>query len=212
MARLVSFAQCKSCWTCKRSPLDIVSPANHDIDIRFRWRHCDGSCVSEGTQKQICIFDIISLWNAICVPICLCVSIFLIAVTELCDMIICLWMNKSRTHHAKGLESKSSFMTANTFDFCLPITIMWVTQSYISEDIYYQNFSEWCHTSHRKVGQYSWWIWLNDDHCAAFIHVSNCVTLHTDLVHMVEIFEIAYGTWLKLRRRSWMRNGEDVEL
>jgi len=34
------------------------------------------------------------------------------------------------------------------------------------------------------------------------------MTLHTDLVHMTEIFEIAYGTSWKLRRRSWIRKDE----
>jgi len=29
---------------------------------------------------------------------------------------------------------------------------------------------------------------------------------------MVEIFEIAYGVSWKLRRRSWIRKGEEVEL
>jgi len=29
---------------------------------------------------------------------------------------------------------------------------------------------------------------------------------------MVEIFEIAYGASWKLRRRSWIRKGEEVEL
>jgi len=29
---------------------------------------------------------------------------------------------------------------------------------------------------------------------------------------MVEIFEIACGTSWKMRRRSWIRNGEEVEL
>jgi len=29
---------------------------------------------------------------------------------------------------------------------------------------------------------------------------------------MVEIFEIAYGTSWNLKRRSWIRNGEKVEL
>jgi len=29
---------------------------------------------------------------------------------------------------------------------------------------------------------------------------------------MVEIFEIACGTSWKLRRRSWIKNGEEVEL
>jgi hypothetical protein len=29
---------------------------------------------------------------------------------------------------------------------------------------------------------------------------------------MIEIFEIACGTSWKLRRRSWIRNGQEVEL
>jgi len=44
------------------------------------------------------------------------------------------------------------------------------------------------------------------------MYVSNCKTLHTDLVDVVGIFEIAYGTSWKSRRRSWMRAGEEVEL
>jgi len=43
-------------------------------------------------------------------------------------------------------------------------------------------------------------------------NVSNCITHCRDLVDMVEIFEIACGTTWKLRRRSWIRNGEEVEL
>jgi hypothetical protein len=38
------------------------------------------------------------------------------------------------------------------------------------------------------------------------------MTLHTDLVHMVQIFEIAYSRSRKSRRWSWIRNGEEVEL
>ena len=53
---------------------------------------------------------------------------------------------------------------------------------------------------------------LNDNCHAVFIHVFNCITLYTDLVHMVEIFEIARGTSWKSRRRSWIRNGEEVKL
>jgi hypothetical protein len=47
---------------------------------------------------------------------------------------------------------------------------------------------------------------------ATFIHVSSCITLHTDLGHIVQILEIAYGGLWKSRRRSWIRNGEEVEL
>jgi len=53
---------------------------------------------------------------------------------------------------------------------------------------------------------------LLDDCYAASIHSSNCITLLTDLVLTVEIFDIAYGTSWNVRRRSWMRQGEEVEL
>jgi hypothetical protein len=44
------------------------------------------------------------------------------------------------------------------------------------------------------------------------MHVSNSITLRTDLVYMFEIFESVYGTSSKLRRRSWIWKGEIVEL
>jgi len=53
---------------------------------------------------------------------------------------------------------------------------------------------------------------LNDDCHAAFIHISNCITLRTDLGHIAEIIKIVYGTSWKLRRRSRMRKGEKVRL
>jgi len=65
---------------------------------------------------------------------------------------------------------------------------------------------------HEKSGQCAWRIDLNDNRHAAFIHVSNCITLRTALVHMVEIFEIDCDMSWKSRGRSWIRNGEEVEL
>jgi hypothetical protein len=52
---------------------------------------------------------------------------------------------------------------------------------------------------------------MNENHHAASIHVSNYITLPTDLVHMLEVFEIAYALSRKLRRRSWVRNGGEGE-
>jgi len=66
--------------------------------------------------------------------------------------------------------------------------------------------------SHRASGQYSIPLCLSDDRHAAFIHASNCITLRTGLVHMVEIFKFTNGTSWKSRKRSWMRKGEKVEL
>jgi len=47
---------------------------------------------------------------------------------------------------------------------------------------------------------------------AAFIHVSNCVTLRTDLVLLLDKIEFAYDRSWKSRRRSRIRNGQKVEL
>ena len=77
----------------------------------------------------------ISLWNSICVPILLHVSIFLSSVTELWDMIIGLCMWKGRTHYAQIRESKPRSKTANTCDFCFPITVMWESKSDNSDEI-----------------------------------------------------------------------------
>ena len=65
---------------------------------------------------------------------------------------------------------------------------------------------------YRNSGQCARWIDLNDNRHAEFIHLSNFITRRTDLVHMVEIFEIDCGMSWKLRKRSWIRNGEEVKL
>ena len=53
---------------------------------------------------------------------------------------------------------------------------------------------------------------MNDDCDAAYNHASNCTTRCTDLVHIDEMLKIAYGRSWKLRRISWMGNGEEVGL
>jgi len=187
-------------------------PANHHLDFGFGQRHGDGSCISGGIDRQTFIFDVISRWKAICLLVLLCGSFLLISVSNLWDMIIQLWMCKGPTHHATVLESKSGGKMANTLDFYLQVTNKWQSKIYISNEIWQQNISEWCPTCHRKSGECSWHICLNYHCCAALIHVSKCITLCTDLEHMVQIFEIAYGMSSKLRRRSWIWKGEEVEL
>jgi hypothetical protein len=127
-------------------------------------------------------------------------------------MIIRLCMCKGRMHHVKVLESKSGCKRAITYCFNLQVTAKWQSKRNISDEMYKQNLSEWCHTCHRKSGQCAWRINLNDNRHAVFMHVSNCITLLTDLVHMVQIFEITCGTSWKSRRRSWIRHGEEVNL
>ena len=130
---------------------------------------------------------------------------------QLWDVIIRLCLCKGRTHYVKVLESKSGDKIADTFDLQQHVTVQRPTKSNISDEIYYQYLCEWCQKWHRKSGQWSIRISLNDNHHAAFIHVSHCITLRTDLMYVVEIFGIAYGTSWKLRRRSCISKGEEVE-
>jgi len=127
-------------------------------------------------------------------------------------MIIRLCMCKGWTHDVKVLESKLHCKTANTFGFFLQVTVKWQSKRNVSDEMCQQNFSEWCRTSHWTSGQCTWRIDLNDNRHAAFLHESNCIILHTDLVHMVQILEVAYGRSWTSRRRSWIRNGEEVKL
>jgi hypothetical protein len=182
------------------------------MDIRFRPRDGDGSCVCGRIEVQTVIFDVWSWWKASCLPILLRVSFCLISVTKLWDIRIRLCMCKGRTHHVNVLKSKSDCKMAIMFDFILQVTVKWQSKSNISDEMCKQNLSEWCHTCQRMSGQFAWRIDLNDNCHTVFIHVSNCITPRTDLVPMVEIVEIACGTSWKLRRWSWIRNGDEVEL
>ena len=110
------------------------------------------------------------------------------------------------------LESKSCCRMAKTFDFCLQVIVKWEINRGFGDTMNNQNLSEWCHMSHRRSSPWPIRICVNDDCYTAFIHASNCINLRTDLVHTIEIIQIAYGTSWTSRRRSWMRKGEEVEL
>jgi len=185
---------------------------DYHIDIGFRRRDGDGCSVCGRIVVHTVLLDVWSRWKASCLPILLRVSFGLISLTKLWDVIIRQCMCKGRTHHVHVLKSKSGCKTAITFRFILQVTLKWQIKSHISDEMCEQNWSEWCHTCHRKSGQCTWQINLNDSRHAMFIHVSNWLTLRTGLVHMVETFEIACGTSWKSRRRSWIRNGEELEL
>jgi len=113
----------------------ILSPANYHIDIGFRRRDGDGSCVCGWIDMQTVIFDVWSLGKASCLPILLWVSFFLISMTKLWDKIIRLCMCKGRTHHENVVESKSHCMTAKTFCFILQVTVKWQSKSNISDEM-----------------------------------------------------------------------------
>jgi len=53
---------------------------------------------------------------------------------------------------------------------------------------------------------------MNDSHESALIHPANYITLGSDLLHMVEKLQIAYGSSWKSRRMGWIIKGEYVRL
>jgi len=190
----------------------IWPPTKYHISIGFRWRDGDGCSLSGRIDMQTAIFELWLRWKPMRLPVLLCVSYFLTSVTKLWDMIICLCMCNGPSNHVNDLESKLHCKTAETFSSLLHLTVTQQSKSNISYKICKQNLSEWCHMCHRKSSQCAWRIDLNKNRHAEFNHLSNCITCHRDLVHMVAIFEIACCTLWKLRRRSWIRNGEEVEL
>jgi len=109
--------------------------ANYHIDIGFRRRDGDGSCIWGRIDMQNVILDVWSRGKASCLPILLCVSFFLISVTKLWDLIIRLYMCMGRTHHVKVLESESRCKTAKTFSFILQVTVKWQSKSNISDEM-----------------------------------------------------------------------------
>jgi len=123
----------------KAKPVEPVSvypciwpPANYHIDIGFRRRDGDGSCICGRIDMQNAILDVWSQGKASCLPILLCVSFFLISVTKLWDLIIRLCMCRGQTHHVNVLESESPCKTVKTFSFILQVTVKWQSKSNIS--------------------------------------------------------------------------------
>jgi len=53
---------------------------------------------------------------------------------------------------------------------------------------------------------------MNGSRHAAFVHAANCITLRSDLLHMVEILEITYGTSSKSWKTSWKKKVQEVKL
>jgi hypothetical protein len=127
-------------------------------------------------------------------------------------MIIHLCMRKGRKHYVNVLKSTSHCKSAEKFSLLLHVTVKRHSKSNISHEICKKHSSEWCLTCRRKSSQCARHIDLNNNRHVEFINVTNCITCRTDLVHMVGIFKIACGMSWKLRSRSWIRNGEEVEL
>jgi len=171
--------------------MHIASPATHHIEGGFWRREGDGLGVAGGIDRQIVILNVISIWKVTSVPPLLRVSEFLMSVTTLWDMMICLGMRKGRIHHANGPDFESACKTTNELDIVWPIIFKWESKNSITDEIHYQNWSQLFHNSHPRSGQCSIRICHNDDCHAALTDASTSTTLHTDLVTMVEIFKIA---------------------
>jgi len=152
-AQFITNSECDACWTRNLLSLHIASPANHHLEFGFGQRLGDVSWVIGGMPTHICTFQVIYLQKVICVLVLLQVRIFLIPVPKLWDMRIRLCMCKGQTHHVKVLDSKSGCKATNKFNFCLPIAVKWESKRYISDEIYKQSSSDWCHTSHSKSVQ-----------------------------------------------------------
>jgi len=132
-ARLVTDSEIKAHWTHKLSPLHIASQANCQIEIGFRGRHSDLSTVARAINRQIGIYDNVSILNAIPAPILLCVSFYVISVTKLWDMIIRLCMCKGRIGHATFLNFNSHCLTTDVRDIILPVTVTWDNSNWIAD-------------------------------------------------------------------------------
>jgi len=124
------------------------------------------------------------------------------------EPLLTLW--KGCTGHANVVYTKSKWKSNNTLDIILPVTDKWESKTWIRDKIYYQNWYQWCQTSHRRSGHCAMWTLMNDSHHAALIHASHCKTLSSDLLPMVEFLKIAYGMSWRLRTWSWIRKGEEV--
>ena len=130
-ARFISALLCKVCRTCELSPLHITSQANYNIEIWFRQRRRDGPCVAAGMIRQIGICDDVSIWNQIPVPISLRVGWYLMSVTELWDMKICLCMCKRLNGNTNVLDFKSHWLMNNECDIIMHITVKRDNSHYI---------------------------------------------------------------------------------
>jgi len=208
--RFVSNQDIEICSTRTHLALHIASLANSNTGIGFRQWNFNSSFVVSRLDKPIAISDDVSPWKAIGVPILLCVSFCLISVTKLWDRINHQCMCNGHTGHMIVRDSTPSWLKINQLDIVLTVTVKRECKDWIRDKVYQQHLSQWCHTSHRRSGQWVMWISMNEPRHAAFIHTSNCTTLRSDLVHKVEIMKIAYGRSWKSRRSCWIRKGEEV--
>jgi len=51
---------------------------------------------------------------------------------------------------------------------------------------------------------------MNASRHATLVHAANCITHHSDLLHMVENFKIACAMSWQLSKISWKKIGQDI--
>jgi len=145
-------------------------------------------------------------------PLLTLVNIVLISIIKIRNKIIRLCMCKGHWHHATVADSISGWLTSNKLDIDLPVTVMWECKTYIWDKVYKQNLCQWCHTGHGRSAQCVIPCSTIGHHHVVIILVWNFITHHPDLVQMFKVLIIAYGRSWKARRRTWIRNGEEVRL
>jgi len=53
---------------------------------------------------------------------------------------------------------------------------------------------------------------MNGSRHAASMYAAHCITLPSELLHMVEILKIPFGMSWKSRKTSWKKKGQEVGL
>ena len=136
IAQFVTNQENEAWGTGKHLPLQIASQTNQHIEIRFKWRNNDGSCIAGEIDMQIAFFHVILLGNAIWIPILLRVSFALISVTRMRDMISRLCMCKGRTCPATVADAESSSYAINELDIDLPVSVMSECKTWIWDNLF----------------------------------------------------------------------------
>jgi len=81
-AWFITWSESETSWTRKPLPLHIAFRGDQHIEIGSRQRNHNGFCVTAEIERQSDMFDVISQWKAIRVPIMLGVSYLLISGTN----------------------------------------------------------------------------------------------------------------------------------
>jgi hypothetical protein len=119
-SHLVPGKAIKARYTHKLLPLHIAFTANYRTGVGFRLTNPHDSFLVFRLDEQIVISDDIAPSKGIRVPNWLCIGIFFISVTEVWEMLICLYLCNGHTGNMKVLDCKLSWLMINLGDIVLP--------------------------------------------------------------------------------------------